>query len=176
MRGRRDLRLDLRTPTGQLVRGVAGGSDTVCALDRRKDRLVPRNRFAVLPPALKLALLGRSQLRLLVSQSRGVKRAQLVSQRAQQVSDAGHRGRDVPVRSRDAIGIYVWVVGDSAPYGIAIDTPSLVLLVAEELGFQSVEDRCLRDRGQRWRTNGTRHQVALTERLIVFRRPPQVDS
>lgn len=69
-----------------------------------------------------------------------------------------------------------WVVGDSAPYGIAIDTPSLVLLVAEELGFQSLEDRCLRDRGQRWRTNGTRHQVALTERLIVFRRPPQVDS
>lgn len=69
-----------------------------------------------------------------------------------------------------------WVVGDSAPYGIPIDTPSLVLTVAEELGFESVEDRCLRDRGQRWRTNGTRHQVALTERLIVFRRPRVVDS
>lgn len=69
-----------------------------------------------------------------------------------------------------------WVVGDSAPYGIPIDTPKLILTAAEELGFASVEDRHLRDRGQRWRTNGTRHQIALTERLIVFQRPHGADS
>ncbi len=64
-----------------------------------------------------------------------------------------------------------WVVGDSAPYGIYIDTPRLLADLAEEIGFEFVDDVVVRSRGERWRTNGTRHQVPLTERLLVLRRP-----
>lgn len=61
-----------------------------------------------------------------------------------------------------------WIVGDSAPYGVYIDTPRLILTLAEDLGFEADRDILLRDRGGRWRTNGTRHKVALSERLITF--------
>jgi hypothetical protein len=64
-----------------------------------------------------------------------------------------------------------WIIGDSAPYGVHVDTPALLAALAEELGYDAGTDVALRDRGQRWRTNGTRHQVALTERLVTFRRP-----
>lgn len=63
-----------------------------------------------------------------------------------------------------------WVIGDSAPYGVHIDTPALVSCLATELGYETGEDILLRGRGQRWRTNGTRHQVALSERLVTFTR------
>jgi hypothetical protein len=63
-----------------------------------------------------------------------------------------------------------WVIGDSAPYGIYVDTPALIGGLAEGLGFKVLEDTKVRSRGARWRTNGTRHQVALSERLVVFER------
>lgn len=69
-----------------------------------------------------------------------------------------------------------WIIGDSAPYGIYVDTPSIVLGLAEDLGFRAIADVSLRTRGERWRTNGTRHQVKLSERLITFARPPEVES
>lgn len=59
-----------------------------------------------------------------------------------------------------------WVVGDSAPYGVYVDTPGLIQAAAEELGYVGAESEVLRDRGLRWRTNGTRHQVSLNERII----------
>ena len=64
-----------------------------------------------------------------------------------------------------------WVVGDSAPYGVYIDTPRLLGELAEEVGFSFVRDVTIRSRGERWRTNGIRHQVPLSERLLVLRRP-----
>jgi len=64
-----------------------------------------------------------------------------------------------------------WVVGDSAPYGVYIDTPGIVLDCAEAVGFIRDDSLMLRARGMRWRTNGTRHQVALQERLVWFRSP-----
>lgn len=64
-----------------------------------------------------------------------------------------------------------WVVGDSAPYGIYIDTPRLLTDLALQLGFQFVDDVVIRSRGERWRTNGSRHQIPLAERLVVLRRP-----
>jgi hypothetical protein len=63
-----------------------------------------------------------------------------------------------------------WVVGDSAPYGVYIDTPALIAKLAAELGFKRGEDITVRSRGLRWRQNGSRHQVPLTERLITFKR------
>jgi len=64
-----------------------------------------------------------------------------------------------------------WVLGDSAPYDVHVDTPALVGLLAEEVGFEVVDDVLLRERGGRWRGVGRRHARRLSERLLVFRRP-----
>lgn len=64
-----------------------------------------------------------------------------------------------------------WVVGDSAPYGVYIDTPDLIMSLANELGFGVGDPIVMRNRGLKWRTNGSRHQVALNERVIWFRSP-----
>jgi len=63
-----------------------------------------------------------------------------------------------------------WVIGDSAPYGVYIDTPRLLAALAGDIGFSLVGDVAVRSRGLRWRENGCRHQVPLTERLITLRR------
>ncbi len=70
----------------------------------------------------------------------------------------------------DTGALLAWVVGDSAPYGVYIDTPAIISKMAVEIGFTPIQDVNLRLRGKRWAQNGTRHQVALSERLIVFRR------
>lgn len=66
--------------------------------------------------------------------------------------------------------INAWVIGDSAPYGVYVDTPRLVADIAGDIGFDVLNDVEVRSRGLRWRTNGTRHQVPLSERLVTFRR------
>jgi hypothetical protein len=63
-----------------------------------------------------------------------------------------------------------WLVGDSAPYGVYIDTPSLLTMLAEECGFTPQADITLRKRGLRWSLNGTRHQTPLAERLLIWQR------
>lgn len=67
-------------------------------------------------------------------------------------------------------GRVVLVVGDSAPYGVYVDTPGLLARLAGELSFDTISDTSVRDRGLRWRTNGTRHRVGLSERLVVLKR------
>lgn len=64
----------------------------------------------------------------------------------------------------------VWLIGDSAPYGVYIDTPALIGEIAEHLGFRVEEDLALRQRGLRWASTGMRHDIELTERLLLFRR------
>ena len=65
-----------------------------------------------------------------------------------------------------------WVVGDSAPYGIYIDTPQFICDLAEEVGLPPVSHpKFLRSRGLRWRTNGTRHTVGLAESLLLLAKP-----
>lgn len=61
------------------------------------------------------------------------------------------------------------VVGDSAPYGVFIDTPLILLAVGAEVGLAPIGTQRLRDRGMKWRTNGSRHQVPLSEQLVEFR-------
>jgi hypothetical protein len=63
-----------------------------------------------------------------------------------------------------------WLIGDSAPYGVHVDTPRLAGALARDVGFALVDDVVVRSRGLRWRTNGSRHQVPLTERLITLQR------
>lgn len=64
----------------------------------------------------------------------------------------------------------VWLIGDSAPYGVYIDTPRLIGELACTFGFEVDADLALRHRGNRWQGATGRHSVALTERLLVFRR------
>lgn len=64
----------------------------------------------------------------------------------------------------------VWLIGDSAPYGVYVDTPHLIGRLAEAAGFLVEDDVVLRHRGLRWRSAHGRHDVALAERLLVFRR------
>jgi hypothetical protein len=64
----------------------------------------------------------------------------------------------------------VWLIGDSAPYGVYIDTPSLISRLAEQIGFVTEKDVALRRRGQRWTRNSSRRDVDLSERLLLLRR------
>jgi hypothetical protein len=68
-------------------------------------------------------------------------------------------------------GRAAWVIGDSAPYGVHIDTPALVGILAEEVGFRVIEDRPLRSRGSRWKTAPGRQALPLSERMLVFEKP-----
>jgi hypothetical protein len=64
----------------------------------------------------------------------------------------------------------VLLVGDSAPYGIYIDTPKLIAEMSQHVGFSAEKDIILRRRGLRWATNTQRHRTELTERLLLLRR------
>jgi hypothetical protein len=63
------------------------------------------------------------------------------------------------------------VLGDSAPYGIYVDTPSLLASIGQELGFECVLQKTLRHRGLRWHSNGVRHSIGLAEKLMLLRAP-----
>ncbi|MFG1975516.1 DNA methyltransferase [Nonomuraea fuscirosea] len=64
----------------------------------------------------------------------------------------------------------LWLVGDSAPYGVYVDTPRLIGELAVGAGFEFVDDVQLRVRGNRWGSNTDRHKVVLSERLLILRR------
>jgi hypothetical protein len=70
-------------------------------------------------------------------------------------------------------GTALWLVGDSAPYGVYIDTPRLIGDLAVQTGFDYAEDVSLRVRGNRWGQNSDRHSVPLAERLIVLNKRPE---
>jgi hypothetical protein len=63
----------------------------------------------------------------------------------------------------------IMLVGDSAPYGVYIDTPMLIGLLAQHAGFTVESDQVLRVRGRRW-TTSNRHDHELAERMLVLRR------
>lgn len=63
------------------------------------------------------------------------------------------------------------VVGDSAPYGVHVDTPRLIGVIACELGFEQEAITPLRIRGLRWHSNGVRHAIPLSETLLALRSP-----
>jgi hypothetical protein len=64
----------------------------------------------------------------------------------------------------------VWLIGDSAPYGVYIDTPAIIGRLGARHGLVVQEDMLLRHRGDRWAGNATRHKEKLSERLVLFRR------
>jgi hypothetical protein len=66
--------------------------------------------------------------------------------------------------------VSIWLIGDSAPYGVYVDTPALIGALSEQFGFTVEKDIIMRKRGGRWPQNGTRHDVQLSERALIFRR------
>ena len=65
-------------------------------------------------------------------------------------------------------GAAVFVLGDSAPYGVHIPTDELVGQIAQGVGFDSFEIKELRRRGDKWRANPQRHSVALRESIVTL--------
>jgi len=65
-----------------------------------------------------------------------------------------------------------WVIGDSALYGVYIDTPALIGALTEEFGLEVLDDFFLRERGRKWASVGGRHGRILSERMLVFRQRP----
>lgn len=63
-----------------------------------------------------------------------------------------------------------WLIGDSAPYGVYVDTPRLIGELAATAGLEVIDDVALRRRGMRWRSTSVRHGVELSERILVLRR------
>lgn len=64
----------------------------------------------------------------------------------------------------------VLLVGDSAPYGVYVDTPGLIAELGVQMGFTLEKDVVLRHRGKRWTGNNTRHDMQLAERYVLLRR------
>jgi hypothetical protein len=60
------------------------------------------------------------------------------------------------------------ILGDSAPYGVYIDTPAILGKMAVEMGFSRFNTVTLRARGNKWSSNGRRHVVPLCEKLLII--------
>lgn len=60
------------------------------------------------------------------------------------------------------------VLGDSAPYGVHVQTDNLIGELGLGLGFSKFEYHKLRNRGGKWKNNPQRHKVALREGVVVL--------
>jgi len=67
-------------------------------------------------------------------------------------------------------GRFCLVLGDSAPYGVHIETDNLIGQLALGLGFQGYDYYPLRSRGGKWKDNPQRHSVALREGIVILRK------
>jgi len=62
----------------------------------------------------------------------------------------------------------LFVLGDSAPYGIHIPTDKLIGDIGISIGFDSYEIEVLRTRGDKWKANPQRHNVPLREGIVIL--------
>lgn len=65
-------------------------------------------------------------------------------------------------------GKFCLVLGDSAPYGIHVQTDNLIGKLGLGLGFNRFDYHKLRTRGGKWKDNPQRHRVTLREGVIVL--------
>lgn len=65
----------------------------------------------------------------------------------------------------------VFVLGDSAPYGVHIPTDELIGKIGLGVGFSDYHIEVLRTRGGKWKDNPQRHDVALRESIVTLRKP-----
>lgn len=62
----------------------------------------------------------------------------------------------------------LFVLGDSAPYGVHIPTDKLIGDIGLSVGFHSYEIEILRTRGDKWKANPQRHAVPLRESIVML--------
>lgn len=62
----------------------------------------------------------------------------------------------------------VFVLGDSAPYGIHIPTDDLIGKIGLGIGFSDYRIDILRERGGKWKDNPQRHDVLLRESIVTL--------
>lgn len=64
----------------------------------------------------------------------------------------------------------IYILGDSAPYGVHIPTDEMVAKIGICVGFEDYEIRVLRTRGGKWEKNPQRHNVALKESIVILKK------
>ncbi len=62
----------------------------------------------------------------------------------------------------------VFVLGDSAPYGVHIPTDEFIGKIGKGLGFSEYHITVLRERGGKWGENPQRHKVKLKESIVTL--------
>ena len=62
----------------------------------------------------------------------------------------------------------VFILGDSAPYGVHIPTDELIAKIGLGIGFSGYKIDILRTRGEKWKDNPQRHNVLLRESIITL--------
>lgn len=62
----------------------------------------------------------------------------------------------------------VFVLGDSAPYGIHIPTDELIGKLGLGIGFSDYQIDVLRERGGKWKDNPQRHDILLRESIVTL--------
>lgn len=64
----------------------------------------------------------------------------------------------------------VYILGDSAPYGIHIPTDELIGQIGVDIGFKKYSIKVLRERGGKWANNPQRHTVKLKESVVILQK------
>lgn len=62
----------------------------------------------------------------------------------------------------------VFILGDSAPYGVYIPTDDLIGKIGLGIGFSDYKIDILRERGGKWKDNPQRHNVQLRESIVTL--------
>ena len=62
----------------------------------------------------------------------------------------------------------VFVLGDSAPYGVYLPTDELIGELGVAVGFSSYKIDVLRTRGEKWKKNPQRHTEKLRESIVIL--------
>ena len=62
------------------------------------------------------------------------------------------------------------ILGDSAPYGVYVPTTQILGDIAQSVGFGEYEIIKIRDRGHKWKNLSNRHNVELSENILVLNR------
>ncbi|HRO83885.1 MAG TPA: DNA methyltransferase [Niabella sp.] len=64
----------------------------------------------------------------------------------------------------------LYILGDSAPYGVHIPTDELIGQIGVAIGFSNYQIQILRERGGKWEKNPQRHNVMLRESVVILQK------
>ena len=67
-------------------------------------------------------------------------------------------------------GSFILVIGDSAPYGVHVETERVLGDIASDIGYTDYSVEVIRSRGEKWAGNSQRHHVKLKESILTIRK------